>query len=211
MCKDESCNKPMRKREITISRRIFWLFCVLSACLWLIPFFFRIFYVDFVDPKDFGISPKTTQSQAPNVISQVICQLDEGHKFSAFGLIFWNNLKVCILNIAGGAMLSIMTIINLLKNGLFTGNILSSVYHNGMDISVILKHTLPHSIELLGTWLSGAIGFNFTKIIIDYMRGKGVPEKRHVKFLVTNTLVVLFITFFSAFIEVYVSMSIYNI
>jgi len=121
-------------------KRAFWLFCLISACLWLIPFFIRIFFIDFGDIEPLT---KTAGPQEPNVIYQIIQQLDEGNTFYAFSLVFWNNLKVCIINIVGGAMLGIMTIISLLQNGFFTADVMSNVYHTGMSVSEILKHTLP--------------------------------------------------------------------
>lgn len=197
----------MELQKIKQGKRAFWFFFLLSACLWLIPFFVRVYFIDLGGieslPKEEGLQPHT-----PNAVTQITQQLNEGNKFYAFSLMFWNNIKVCIINIVGGAMLGIITTISLLQNGFFTADVMSNVYHNGMAVKDIIKHTLPHSVELLGAWLSGAIGFSFAKIIIDYMRGKAMPCKRFIKFLAHNALIVLLITLIAAFIEVYISVSI---
>ena len=195
----------MELQKIKQEKRTFWLFFLLSACLWLIPFLMRIFVIDFgnIEPL-----PKITETQAPSAISKITQEFVEGNKLSAFGLMFWNNIKVCIINVVGGAMLGIITTISLLQNGFFTGDVMSNVYNSGMPVNEIIKHTLPHSIELIGAWLSGATGFSFAKIIIDYMRGKAMPCKRFIKFLGYNALIVLLITLIAAFIEVYISVSI---
>jgi hypothetical protein len=43
-----------------------------------------------------------------------------------------------------------------------------------MSIISILKVTLPHSFELIGFWLSGAIGFCIAWNIVQFIRGKKI-------------------------------------
>jgi uncharacterized membrane protein SpoIIM required for sporulation len=195
----------MTTKNFSHDKRAFWIFCLLSACFWLAPFLIRIFLVDFENSVSL---PETTEPQENNVIYQIKQYLDEGKKIYAFGLIFWNNLQVCVLNMGGGAMLGMITIVSLLQNGFFTADMMSNVYHSNISVSEILQHTLPHSIELIGIWISGAIGFSFAKIIIDYMRGKALPNKQFIKFIGYHFFVMLLIILTAAYIEVYISASI---
>lgn len=197
----------MRNDDFLKSKRAFWLFCLLSAALWIIPFFIRIFLIDC---DDIGLVPQpkeTVQSEVHNIVTEIVRKIETGNRFSAFGVMFWNNFKVCIINMIGGVMLGIVTVFSLLQNGFFTADAMINVYNSGMPINTIIKHTLPHSIELIGAWLSGAIGFSFAKSIIDFMRGKGMLTIQFLKFLGINAFVILIITLIAAYLEVYVSMS----
>jgi uncharacterized membrane protein SpoIIM required for sporulation len=175
--------------------------------LWIIPFIIRIFLIDFGTFESVQLPEKIEQSEVQNVAKEIVQKLEAGNRFSAFSLMFWNNFKVCIIHMVGGVMLGIVTAVSLLQNGFFTADIMTNIYYSGMPVSAIMKHTLPHSMEIIGAWLSGAIGFSFAKIIIDYMGGKGVPILRFIKFLGINFFAVLLITLIAAYMEVYVSMS----
>lgn len=195
----------MKKDTYKRNKTTFFFCFFLSALLWIIPFLIRIFLIDFSDNEPTLLPQVVEDSQDSNVINEIIHQLDAGNQFSAFSLVFWNNLKVCIINMAGGALLGILTIVSLLQNGFFTADVLTNIHSNGMPVSIILKYTLPHSVEILGAWLSGTIGFCFTRIIIDYLRIKILPDIRYIRFLGVNILIVLLITLVSAYIEVYIS------
>ncbi|MBD3377820.1 hypothetical protein GF406_22515 [candidate division KSB1 bacterium] len=195
----------MISQNFSHSKRVFWIFCLLSACFWLAPFCIRIFLVDFENSVPL---PETTEPQGNNILFQIKQYLDAGKKFDAFGLIFWNNLQVCVLNMVGGAMLGIITMISLLQNGFFTADVMSNVYYSNISVNEIVQHTLPHSIELIGIWISGAIGFSFAKTMIDFMRGKSLPSKQFMKFIGYHFLIMLLIILTAAYIEVYISASI---
>ena len=186
------------------AKRVFWFFIFFSAFLWLIPFLIRIFFIDFdiIEPI-----PKIVVIQKTTVVSQISQQLVEGNKFYAFGLVFWNNLKVCIISIVGAAMFGIATVYNLVQNGFYTGDVMINIYESGLPINEILKHTLPHSIELFGFWLSGAIGFSLVKIIIDFIRTNTIPSKRFVVFLGKNAFLIFLTILLASYIEVYISIS----
>jgi len=79
-------------------------------------------------------------------------------------------------------MFGIVTLINLVVNGFITADTFATIYNNGMEVSKILKYTLPHCFELIGVWFSGAIGFSLVKIIIDFIRTNTTPSKRFVVF-----------------------------
>lgn len=194
----------MITKTFSHGKRAFWLFCLLSVNLWLIAFLIRILFVD----NEYFIPPETSELQVFDNFFKVAQQLDEGNKFNAFSSIFWNNLKICLFNIAGGAMFGIATIISLLQNGFFTADVFCILYNNGISVNEILKHTLPHSVELIASWLSGAIGFCFAKLIIDYLREKALPNDRFIVFMGFNSLIIVITTLIAALIEVYISVPI---
>jgi uncharacterized membrane protein SpoIIM required for sporulation len=70
-----------------------------------------------------------------------------------------------------------------------------------------LKVTLPHSFELIGFWLSGAIGFYITWDIIQFMRGKGTFTSHFYKRTGVYSLAVFFIILAAAYVEAYISTS----
>lgn len=140
-----------------------------------------------------------------DVVSDITVHLLKNDRWSVFCLIFINNLKVCIVNITGGVMLGVVTFTNLVINGFLAADTFMSLHNNGMKVGKILEHTLPHSIELVGIWLSGAIGFSITMVIIDLMRGKEMPSILFFRTLSKIALVTILIILFAAFIETYIS------
>lgn len=96
---------------------------------------------------------------------------------------------------------------NLLCNGFFIADIFVLSYKSGLSIESILKVTLPHSFELIGFWLSGAIGFCIAWNIIQFMRGTGSVTVYFYKRVGISSLAVFFIILAAAYVEVYISTS----
>jgi uncharacterized membrane protein SpoIIM required for sporulation len=140
-------------------------------------------------------------------INRLTGLLSDGNNFEAFKLIFLNNSKGCLINIAGGFLFGFGTVINLAVNGFFLSDIFVSSYYNGVSIASILKVTLPHSIELVGFWLSGAIGFYIVWIMIKSIKDNSFPPlKSYLKLvylIITTELIILV----AAFIEAYISVN----
>ena len=148
-----------------------FLLCFFVAFIcWLMPFISSFFLDEY---REFPVNEiETMNLTEESVVNTVIEALRKNDNKSAFVIIFQNNLKNCILNILGGVMLGIGTFINIIFNGFVTGNVFDSYYNIEQNIDIILKTTLPHSFELIGFWLSGAIGFYIAWLIICFMRGK---------------------------------------
>ena len=184
------------------AKRMFWYFLLLSFMLWAIPFFIRLFFIDVPEIKN------TSSTKSLDIVSEITAHAIKNDTWSVFCLILINNLKVCVINIVGGVMLGISTIINLIVNGFLAADTFATVHKNGMGVGKILKHTLPHCFELLGIWLSGAIGLSIAKIIIDYMRGKELPKADYFRFIGKWTTITVLIILLAAFVEAYISMTI---
>jgi uncharacterized membrane protein SpoIIM required for sporulation len=174
-----------------------------SFFCWLLPFLLRIFFIEIPD-----IKVEQVEEQSLNSITNVIQLLDENDKNGAFWIIFKNNIKGCVINIAGGVLLGIGTLFNLLFNGFFLADIFVYSYKAGMNISSIMKVTLPHSFELIGFWLSGAIGFYIAWNIIQFMRGKESFSTRFYKQVGIGSVAVVAIILAVAYVEAYISTSI---
>jgi uncharacterized membrane protein SpoIIM required for sporulation len=184
-----------------------WIFYIVSIGCWLLPFVFRIFFVEMpeITPEQLEQLPSERQQ---NAAQEVIQMLSAGDKDGAFSAIFKNNLKGCIINIAGGALFGLGTLFNLMFNGFFSADIFALSYKSGLSIESILKVTLPHSFELIGFWLSGAIGFYIAWNIIQFMRGKGTFTSRFYKRTGIYSLAVIIIILAAAYVEAYISTSI---
>jgi uncharacterized membrane protein SpoIIM required for sporulation len=134
--------------------------------------------------------------------------LHDGNKQEAFIEILKNNLRGCVLNVLGGVLLGLGTVFNLMFNGFFSADMFASSYKSGLSIGSILKVTLPHSFELIGFWLSGAIGFYIAWNIIQFMRGKGTFTSYFYKRIGICSLAVFIIILAAAYVEAYISTSI---
>jgi uncharacterized membrane protein SpoIIM required for sporulation len=183
-----------------MSKKIFFGFCATSICCWLLLFLTRIFIIEIPDILD--TSELTVKN---NVVDEITQLLHKNDTQKAFLLIFKNNLKGCLLNIAGGVFLGLGTLFNLMINGFYSADVFASSYKAGMSVETILKVTLPHSFELIGFWLSGAIGLYIAWNIIQFMRGKASFPPHFYKQIGIGTLMVVLIILSAAYVEAYIS------
>jgi uncharacterized membrane protein SpoIIM required for sporulation len=109
---------------------------------------------------------------------------------------------------AGGVFIGLGTLINAVYNGFFTADIFASAYHAGMSVNSILKATLPHSFELLGFWLSGAVGFMLAWNIVLLVCGKECFTKVFYRCVGVATVSACAIILAAAYVEAYISTSI---
>lgn len=192
--------KSMVYNNILIrTKRTFRFFLFYSFLFWGVPFTLRLFFIDVN-----GIDTQSTENSL-NIVTEITAHVLNNDRWSVFCLIFINNLKVCVVNIVGGVMLGIPTVINLLINGFSAADVFANIHSNGIGVSQILKHTLPHCFELVGIWLSGAIGFSLAKLMIDFMRGNEVINVKFFRFISKCIVVTVLIILLAAFIEAYVS------
>jgi uncharacterized membrane protein SpoIIM required for sporulation len=181
-------------------KKIRYFFAISFLC-WLFPFVLRILFVNIPE-----IGTGQTKFQNPdnqNIVNDIIQSLDTNDNGKTFSLIFSNNIKGCIINIVGGVLLGLGTFINLLFNGFFSADIFVSSYKAGISTESILKVTLPHSFELIGFWLSGAIGFYITWNIMRFMRGKEAFTNHFYKQVGIYSIVICFIILAAACVESY--------
>ncbi|GHT21758.1 hypothetical protein FACS189430_02370 [Bacteroidia bacterium] len=174
---------------------------LLAFAIWLLPFILRLYIVEIplIDTN------RLAHKELHTPMSEVLQLLSDGNNKGAFILIFTNNIKGCILNIIGGVMLGLGTIINLSYNGFVSADIFMTSYNSGMSIDSILKVTLPHSFELIGFWLSGAIGFFIAWHLIQFMRGKDSITAVFCKKVGVGSLIVVLIILAAAYVEAYIS------
>lgn len=126
-------------------------------------------------------------------------------KSKLFCSIAGNNISVALINIGGGFSLGAVSLLNTFYNGAVLGYALSVAGDNFSSI-LIIRHLLPHAIEIVAIILSGSLGFYLGLYLLKkIILGKGcVFEYR--KFLVQSgiTLIILLV---AAVLEVYVSFS----
>lgn len=192
----------MASKNFNHGKRTFWSFFLLSVCLWLISFSIPIF---FVDSGDIGTLSLIIEPKEPKAILEITQFLNDGNKFSAFGLIFWNNLKVCIINILGGMFLGIGTFFSLLFNGFYTGSVFAIIHRQGMPWKEIIEYTAPHSIEMIGIWISGGLGFYIALALWNLMMKDKYPRVNFYKVLRIGILISFVLILIAAYIEAYIS------
>jgi Integral membrane protein DUF95. len=90
-------------------------------------------------------------------------------------------------------------------NGFSSSDIVVTSYKNGLSITRIIETTLPHSFELLGFWISGGIGFNITRAIIQFMRGKEYLYSVFYKKIGLYSILVFVIIITAAYVEAYIT------
>lgn len=174
-------------------------FYLAAFMLWLIPFVGRFF----IDNPDYSHFPQTTNT----IMESMNTAYHQNDSFRLFSIIFRNNMIGCVINIMGGVLLSVPTICNLVYNGFMASDTFTMLHSNGISIWNIAKTTLPHSIELIGFWISGAIGFMISYRLVQMMRNKADIKMTSLRKLFFMCILVLIIILIAAFIEAYVSVN----
>lgn len=187
----------MRKKEISC-------FFVIAFFCWFIPFGYRVFFMGV--PSIEGHLSATHSSGVQNTVETILRALAED-KEKAFILIFINNLKGCLLNMAGGVFLGLGTVVNLIINGFYSADVFVNSYQSGLTVSKILSATLPHSFELIGFWLSGAVGFYIAWNFFLFFRSKECFTVLFCKKAGAATGIVFIIILLAAYVEAYISVN----
>lgn len=178
----------------------------ISILVWLISFLFRM--IKPIDDSSDYIS--YTSDSIGNPI-EVLPQpqnlelfLDSNDHKAAFSLIFCNNMHGCLVNILSGFLLGIGTIVNLIYNGYVFADVLTFA-KGRLSLMKILELTFPHSFELIGFWLSGAIGLKISSTLLLLMKGDSIDLASLLKEMVGLTISVVIITLCSAYVEAYIT------
>ncbi|WP_297828601.1 stage II sporulation protein M [uncultured Methanobrevibacter sp.] len=175
---------------------------LLSFALWTVPFLLRLsVYIEPVANDKIGTNTNS-------VVERVVKSIDNSDNTTTFSLIFENNIKGCFLNVFGGVLLSVGTVVNLMFNGFAAADVFRSSYDAGFPLTSILKTTLPHSFELVGFWLSGAIGFMITWQFVRFMRGKEAFSRLILKQIGLLLCVMTVLILGAAYVEAYISVNI---
>jgi uncharacterized membrane protein SpoIIM required for sporulation len=181
------------------------IICILIGfIIWAIPFFIRL---SIKIETQIVVSQKTPikDTLENGVVSNIFKAYSTDNKNKAFQLIFINNLKFAILNIVGGVLLGLATLVNLLQNGFYAAGVFSSVHASGMSWREIITYTAPHSFEMIGIWLSGGIGFYIAKSFYNMIVKNKYPTSLFYKTVVSGTIISSLIILIAAFVEAYIS------
>ncbi|MDN3688606.1 stage II sporulation protein M [Cyclobacterium jeungdonense] len=126
-------------------------------------------------------------------------------KSKLFCSIAGNNISVALINIGGGFSLGAISLLNTFHNGVVLGYALS-VAGDNFSFALIIRHLLPHAIEIVAIILSGSLGFYLALYLFNkFVLGRG-PVFDYQKFLILSatSLVILLL---AAVMEVSVSFS----
>jgi len=176
----------------------------IALIIWLIPFIIRLSLPN-VNYKINSSSISEKVNMSDNVVNDIFGAYSQNNRNEAFQLIFFNNLKVAIINIVGGIFLGLGTFVNLAQNGFYAANIFCSIHKSGMSWLKIIGYTAPHSFEMLGIWLSGGLGFYIANLVIGVMVKNKYPTALNYKVISISTLFIGLIILFAAYIEAFVS------
>lgn len=179
-------------------------FFIAAFLCWLFPFIYRIFFIESPAIESHQLVGHASDLQ--NTVGNIMQALSDNRE-EAFALIFTNNLKGCLLNIAGGAFLGLGTTVNLMINGFYSADVFVTSYNSGMALQKILSVTLPHSFELIGFWLSGAIGFYIAWNFILFIRGKNHFNLFFLKTIAILAVIVFAFILSAAYVESFISVS----
>lgn len=177
---------------------------VLSFCFWFIPFCLRIalpsayFDTNNAELERSGLVGHTTSFET------LVQEIDSNNRKQVFIAIAKNNLKGCLINIAGGCILGISTVVNICFNGYFTGASIRFSWEQGLSVGRIIQLTFPHSFELIGFWLSGAIGLFIAGQIVKLARG-GKTDENIIKIIGMNLIIIFLTIVTAAFVEAYIT------
>jgi stage II sporulation protein M len=178
--------------------------CILiSFIVWLVPFSLRLSLNRGL--KENSKKEVSNNVRTPDVVTKIFKAYSIGHKNEAFRLILHNNLKVALINIVGGVLFGIGTFVNLAQNGFYSASVFSTLHDNGMKWSDITIHTLPHSFEMLGIWLSGGLGFRITYLLSTAVRKDEYPALIDYKIIGIGILASMLIILFAAYVEAFIS------
>ncbi|MBD3373566.1 hypothetical protein GF406_00890 [candidate division KSB1 bacterium] len=169
--------------------RTFVIFFILSVLVWLIGF---------LDP--------VLSSKGGHVFSSEIPEI-EINKMVSVKSVSLNNTFVCLkICINGLCSFGLYSLFCLLLNGYVLGNYAALMRNLNVPTSIILKATLPHFLEYIALWLSGAVGLNGIIIFFNLIRGKPIVNREQVRFLLKVIGIIFILVIISAYAEVRISL-----
>jgi|GEM_PF-2807029 len=121
-----------------------------------------------------------------------------------FSLVAENNIRVIFTNVIGAFSFGAISVLNTLYNGIILGYTISTML-NYFSLKDVMKHFLPHSLEVVAVIYSCGMGL----VIANYLIKKYLLNKKptvNTKGFGIHLITVVVITILSAYLEVYVSM-----
>ncbi|HJH46270.1 stage II sporulation protein M [Bacteroides fragilis] len=182
----------------------FYLLIVIAFILWLVPFLIRLFFIN----TDTSIETNRLQEKGirnSQTVDNLVNSLNDNNKRKTFIIIFENNITGCIINVLGGTLLGLGTIVNLIINGFASSDVIVYSYNSGLSVREITHATLPHSFELIGFWISGAIGLSIAWKIILFMKNKEILDIQFYKDVLIQFIIVFIIILSAAYVEAYIT------
>jgi uncharacterized membrane protein SpoIIM required for sporulation len=98
--------------NLTDRKRIMCLTGI-SFALWSVPFLTRVII------GNINVEQGDGNAASGSIMERITGLLSENNNFGAFKLIFFNNIKGCVINILGGFYLGLGTFFNIIYNGFF--------------------------------------------------------------------------------------------
>lgn len=133
-------------------------------------------------------------------------EIDFDNRYESFSKICSNNIKVQLVNFTGLISFGLTSFVNLVYNGLITGAIIKGLVVKSNDVNSIWLSMLPHSFELLGTFLSGAIGLSGFKIGKEVIQNDLRVISSELKgFILRAMVIALMVTIVAAYVESFLS------
>jgi len=180
------------------------------AFIWLLPFVVAIIQTgDASNPaEDPSDKQRTLQNEQfdEQFTREVRWDLFKTQR-EAFRTILTNNTRVAVTNGSGAFTFGITTVASLSINGLATGHLIKRHIVHGMSVHTVLAYTLPHSIELIGVWLAGAVGLRGATVVFSLVRGRAQDQSAQtLMILISAFLLSLGIILIAAWLEAYVTM-----
>lgn len=121
--------------------------------------------------------------------------------------LFKNNSLVVLGNYVGLGTFGISSVGMLGTNGYIMGIYVKKALLCNFSWATILKLTLPHFLEYLAIWISGAIGLHGFFLGINLLRGKKLPDARFFILISVAMIICILFIYIAAYLEYYVSMS----
>ncbi|QZE15059.1 stage II sporulation protein M [Halosquirtibacter laminarini] len=183
--------------------KILSIYVIVAISIWSIPFFLRISIND--SKHNIPSSNISQTSSLSNILTDAFAAYSTGNKKELFYIILKNNLTVILINVFGGCLLGLGTFGNLAMNGFGAAHMFCVTNRNGMSWWKIIEYTAPHSIEMIGIWLSGGLGFYIASILIKMMTKNKYPNSLDLKIITMGIFVVMLIISVAAYVEAYIS------
>jgi uncharacterized membrane protein SpoIIM required for sporulation len=119
-----------------------------------------------------------------------------------------NNLIVIIQLIVGALVFGLLTVINIVFNGLSFGFLVSRAFQKSLSLYAVASLTFPHGIfEIPAIIVAGAAGFKIPYEIVRYLMGKKEQPltKEDIKEYITLALISIILIVIAAFVEAYIT------
>lgn len=134
--------------------------------------------------------------------TEFLNKLQISNNFDTWIRILKTNFLVVVYNILGGLSIGVISFCITVYNGFILGYLIK-VFTTINSTSFLLKHTLPHSVEIIAIILSCYLGYKFGASLLAYIIKNKKISYHKSDFIIY--VITLFIVLISSIIEAYVS------